>query len=148
LLYRAPIRLYGLRLGWLLGSRFVLLTHVGRRSGLPRHVVLEAIAFDRASGACLVASGYGMRADWLRNVLARPRVSYQVGRRRYAGSALPLPPAESGRALSEYAARRPRAARAMMRVIGQETDGSAESYARIGSDREHGVPLVSLRPDR
>ena len=29
---RAPVYLYRWRLGWLLGKRFVLLTHIGRRT--------------------------------------------------------------------------------------------------------------------
>ena len=33
---RLPIWLYRLHLSWLLGERFLLLTHTGRNSGLPR----------------------------------------------------------------------------------------------------------------
>jgi len=36
LAFRAPIWLYRAHLGWLLGYRFVLLTHTGRKSVLPR----------------------------------------------------------------------------------------------------------------
>ncbi|MEO2169431.1 MAG: hypothetical protein ABGY42_15180 [bacterium] len=36
LFFRLPIRLYQLRLGRLLGGRFVLLHHIGRKSGLAR----------------------------------------------------------------------------------------------------------------
>ena len=32
-MFKLPLLLYRLRLGWLLGRRFMLLTHVGRRSG-------------------------------------------------------------------------------------------------------------------
>ena len=38
-LFRAPIWLYRLGLGGLLGGRFLLLTHTGRTSGRPRQVV-------------------------------------------------------------------------------------------------------------
>jgi hypothetical protein len=40
MVFRLPIWLYRLRLGWVLGARFLLVHHVGRRTGLPRRVVL------------------------------------------------------------------------------------------------------------
>lgn len=36
LAFKAPLVLYRLWLGWLLGERFVLLTHIGRRTGRTR----------------------------------------------------------------------------------------------------------------
>jgi hypothetical protein len=41
----APVSLYRLHLGWLLGHRFLLLTHTGRRSGLRRQTVLEVMEY-------------------------------------------------------------------------------------------------------
>lgn len=61
-LFRAPILLYRLGLGGLLGSRFTLLTHTGRSSGRPRQVVLEVVGRHQASGGYLVASGFGLVA--------------------------------------------------------------------------------------
>ena len=40
---RLPSRLYDWRLGWLLGHRFLRLTHVGRRSGRRYRTVLEVV---------------------------------------------------------------------------------------------------------
>lgn len=145
-LVRAPIRLYRLGLGGLLGQRFLLLTHTGRRTGRPRQVVLEVVGRDEESGGYLVASGYGSRSQWYRNISRHPEVHVQVGRRHFDGVARPLPPAESGRRLSEYARRYPRLAVAMMRMLGHDVDGSAAGYQRLGADPEHGVPLVLLRP--
>jgi len=122
------------------------LTHTGRKSGRPRQVVLEVVGRDRPSGGYLVASGYGSRAQWYRNILADPRVRFQVGRHRYQGLARPLPPAESGRQLAGYAHRHPRAGAALLRAIGQQVDGSDAAYERIGSDPDQGIPLVALVP--
>ena len=36
LLMRFPIWLFCMHLGWMVGERFLLLTHTGRKSGLPR----------------------------------------------------------------------------------------------------------------
>lgn len=145
-LVRAPILLYRCGLGGLLGRRVVLLTHVGRRTGRRRQVVLEVVGRGEAAGSYLVASGYGSRAQWYRNVLADPEVTFQVGRRPRDGRARPLQPAESGRHLAAYARRRPRAAAALMRLIGHDVDGSPAAYERLGADPEHGVPLVLLAP--
>jgi hypothetical protein len=40
-LFRMPIYLYRLKLGWLFGSRLLLLNHVGRVSGKSRLTILE-----------------------------------------------------------------------------------------------------------
>lgn len=69
---------------------------------------------------------------------------FQAGWRRYVGLACPLPAAESGRWLAEYARHHPRTAASLLRAIGQDLDGSAAAYERVGSDREHGVPIVRL----
>ena len=72
---------------------------------------------------------------------------FQVGWRHYTGLAQPLPPAESGRRLRDYAHRHPRTAAWLMRAVGQAVDGSDAAYERVGSDCEHGVPLVAVTPD-
>jgi deazaflavin-dependent oxidoreductase (nitroreductase family) len=145
-LVRAPILLYRCGLGGLLRGRMVLLTHTGRITGLPRQVVLEVVGRGAEPDTYVVASGYGTRAQWYRNVVAEPRVIYQVGRRRVAGWACPLPAEESGRVLTAYAGARPRTAAALMGMIGHDVDGSGAAYARLGADPERGVPLVLLAP--
>ncbi|WP_052810138.1 nitroreductase family deazaflavin-dependent oxidoreductase [Streptomonospora alba] len=147
-LYRAPIGIYRLGLGRLLGGRFLLLTHRGRVTGRPRRVVLEVIGRDEQSGGVLIASGYGDRSQWYRNIRADPRVLVEVGRRRYRGTAVPLPPQESGRALADYARRRPRTAAGLVRALGHEPDGTDRLYERLGADPDGGIPVIALRPDR
>lgn len=76
--------LYRAHLGWMLGHRFLLLTHTGRTSGLKRQTVLEVMRHDRSTGMYVVASGWGAKADWLRNVTQTPAVIVQSGRERHA----------------------------------------------------------------
>lgn len=100
-LVRAPIWLYRLRLGFLLGHRILLLEHRGRRTGVPRYTVLEVIDRPRP-GSYVVAAGFGRRAQWCRNVLADPRVRISVGiHRGVEARAIPL----SGPAVSDTLAR-------------------------------------------
>jgi deazaflavin-dependent oxidoreductase (nitroreductase family) len=87
----------------LLGGRFVYLTVRGRRSGLPRHVVLEVIGSSPETGELVVASGWGRRAQWFRNVMANPRVHVRVGRRRFAADVVALSDSEAAEVLHEYA---------------------------------------------
>lgn len=141
-LFRLPIRLYRWGLGWLLGHRFVLVIHVGRRSGLPRQAVLEVVARDRAAGTVTVAAGFGPGSDWYRNLLAHPDVTIVVGRRRQAVRAVPLSGDEAGEVMVGYARRHPRAARALARFMGFRVDGSLDDYRALARE----IPFVRFDP--
>lgn len=79
--FRAPIVLYRVGLGGLLGRRLLLLEHRGRRSGPRRRTVLGVV--DREGATPVVVSGFGRRSDWLANVGADPAVKVTWGRRRF-----------------------------------------------------------------
>jgi len=53
---------------------FLVLTTRGRRSGLPRHTMLEHSLLE---GKVYVAPGWGQRTQWYLNVLSDPRVTVQ-----------------------------------------------------------------------
>jgi len=146
-LYRAPIWIYRLGLGPLLGGRFVLLTHRGRSTGEARQAVLEVLGRNDDTGAVLVASGYGDRSQWFRNVRAEPRVLFQIGNRRRRGVAEPLPARESGQVLAHYAQEHPVAATELMRGLGHDVADGLDDFERIGADPVNGVPVVRLLPD-
>ena len=145
---RTPIWLYRLGLGDLLGDHFVLLTHRGRTTGEPRQAVLEVLDTNTVTGAVLVASGFGGRAQWFRNIVREPRVLFQVGRERRRGTAMPLPAQESGRVLTHQAQKHPEAVDALMRALGHDVDGDPHLYERLGADHHHGVPVVRLLPEQ
>ena len=142
LLLRAPIWFYRLGLGWLLGKRFLLLHHLGRRSGLPRQTVLEVVKYHPDTVAYCVASGYGERSDWYRNLLKTPAARMQVGNRRMNVMAHPLTPEQSGEAMVDYARRYPKAARLICRQVGCQVDGSEDDYRAVGREA---IPFVELR---
>jgi deazaflavin-dependent oxidoreductase (nitroreductase family) len=143
LLWRAPIWLYRLGLGGLLGSHFVLLNHVGRKSGQPRQTVLEVVDRDEETGAIMIASGFGKGSDWYRNILKQPDVTIQLGRKKIAVTAVLLTPAASGQAMVDYAHRNPRAAKQLMRLVGYNVEGSDDEYFELGRDQ---VPFITLYP--
>lgn len=143
LLWRAPIWLYRLHLGWLLGERFLLLHHIGRKSGQPRQAVLEVAAHRTEPDEYVVASGFGFKSDWYLNVKKTPDVSIQVGRKKMDVTAELLSAEQSGERMVQYARKYPRSARNLCRVLGHETDGSATRYREIG---EKFVPFVAFHP--
>ena len=56
LAFRLPIYLYRLDLGWMLGHRFLLFVHLGRKSGLLRETVLEVLLHDPAARQSVVSA--------------------------------------------------------------------------------------------
>ncbi|WP_030380566.1 MULTISPECIES: nitroreductase family deazaflavin-dependent oxidoreductase [unclassified Streptomyces] len=138
--FRLPIRLYRAGLGPLLGKRFLLLHHTGRKSGLARQVVLEVVSYDKERDTWTVASGFGPTSDWYQNVRLRPDVALQFGRRRVAVTAHFLSAAEGGDVMVDYARRHPRAARRLAQLMGFPTDGSEAAYRKIGE----ATPFVRL----
>jgi deazaflavin-dependent oxidoreductase (nitroreductase family) len=139
-LVRAPIWVYRARLGFLFGSRLLMLEHTGRATGIPRQVVLEVIDHPDPD-TYVVASGFGRRAQWFRNVRANPRVRVQVrGRGPRPATARVLGPGEAGRVLAAYRRRHPRAWDRFRPVL-EETLGE-----HIG-ETDPVLPMVELRLD-
>jgi hypothetical protein len=64
LAFRLPIYLYRLHLGWLLGHRFLLLVHRGRKTGLLHQTMLEVVLYDPTIQESVVVSVWGEDADW------------------------------------------------------------------------------------
>ena len=115
-LARAPIALYRIGLGRLLGRRFVMVEHTGRVSGLRRRVVLEVI--DRSEGALMVAAAWP-GSDWYLNLQAQPRAVVSSGRVRSVPAwARVLEETEAESVFGRYTATHPRAARVLARALG------------------------------
>lgn len=141
-LFRLPIGLYRMHLGWVLGGRFLLLRHIGRKSGLPRQTVVEVVCHAAADDTYIIASGFGERTDWLRNLAHNPDVTIEVGRRKLAVRAQRLTLDEASAELRAYARRYPRAAQALGRFMGVTLDGSEAGVAAAAQ----AIPVVALRP--
>ncbi len=139
---RAPIWLYRLGLGGLLGGRLLLLSHVGRKSGKLRQAVVEVVGHDRTTGAYIVASGFGEKSDWYQNVMAHPEVTIQVGRKRMTAHAERLPLPQATEVMLEYNRRHPALLRNLAGILGYRTDGS-EADARFFAGV---IPMVTLTP--
>jgi deazaflavin-dependent oxidoreductase (nitroreductase family) len=142
LVWRAPIWIYRLGLGGLLGERFVLLNHVGRKSGQPRQAVLEVVSHDPETGAYVVAAGFGEKSDWYQNAMVHPQVSIQVGRKRMDARAERLPLAQATQVMLDYNRRHPAALRTLAGILGYRTDGSEADVRYLAGI----IPIVKLTP--
>jgi deazaflavin-dependent oxidoreductase (nitroreductase family) len=140
--FRLPIYLYRLNLGWLLGHRFLLLVHRGRRSSLRRETVLEVILHDSTNRECVVLSAWGKKADWYRNLQKTPAVEVQTGSERYRPVQRFLSPEEAYAALTHYESHHPWAAWIFAKLFGYPLVGS-EAARRAFAES---MSLVAFRP--
>ena len=137
----APIWIYKARAGALLSSRLLMLEHIGRKSGAWRNVVLEVVDHPTPE-TFIVASGFGSKAQWFRNIEANPRVRVYAGSRAPAdATARVLDRHEADSVLAAYRARHPRAW-AQFKPVLEETLGGPIH------DTDTELPLVELRLDR
>nr|WP_281497027.1 nitroreductase family deazaflavin-dependent oxidoreductase [Ornithinimicrobium sp. F0845] len=120
-------------LGFLLTRRILMLEHVGRTSGLARYVVLEVVLRE-SDTSLVVASGFGRRAQWFRNLLAEPRCHVSTGfTRRRPAVATVLTDAEGAAVLARYQQEHPGAWERLSAIIVEAT-----------GDPEPDIPLVRL----
>jgi deazaflavin-dependent oxidoreductase (nitroreductase family) len=107
---------------------------------VPRYAVLEVVDHP-ALDTYVVASGFGRKAQWFRNIRANPRVRVYVGGhapRRAAARVLDRQQAD--RTLAAYRGRHPRSWERFRPVL-EETLGE-----RI-TDTDTPLPMVELRLD-
>jgi deazaflavin-dependent oxidoreductase (nitroreductase family) len=139
----APSWLYRLRLGWLLGNRFMLLAHRGRTSGRVYRTVLEVVRYDPRTHESVACSGWGLRADWYRNIGANPPVAVETGGQRYENPSFRvLAPEENYPIVADYVRRLPSIARPLAYRLGVDVRGP-EEQRRAHSER---LLMVAFRP--
>lgn len=144
-LLRGPRVLYRWHAGWLLGHRFLLLRHTGRRSGAAYQTVLEVVHYDAASRTATCMSGWGTGADWYRNVMAGP-AAVTIGRRTFPVIPEVLDPDRAAAVLAGYEARnawmRPVVRRVLSNLSGLDYDGSDAARRELVAR----LPLVDFIP--
>lgn len=74
-MYKSPILLWRLGLGFIVGRLFLILTTTGRKSGAARHTAIE---YHRWKDRIYVVSGWGSKAQWYKNIMVDPRVTIQM----------------------------------------------------------------------
>lgn len=143
---RAPVVLYDWDLGWVLGRRFLRLTHRGRRSGRLFQMMLEVIGEQPEEHELFVMVGLGRRAQWYRNVQAGGAVEIAIGRERFQPTYREVSVSEAAAIVGRYEQRHRRLVGVvhlmLSRLVGWRYRGTATDRRRLVSER----PIIGFRP--
>lgn len=131
-----------------MGKRALALTHRGRKSGKTYTTVLEVVLFDADTSESVVASAYGIEADWYRNIRHEPATRIQTGRLDYVPEQRFLTDAEAREAAARFCKEHPWEARLIPRVL--PSIGAALTLDEQSAPEEQlgSLPMVAFRPGR
>ena len=145
-LFRAPVYLYRWRLGWLFGHRCLLLTHIGRRTGLRRQTVLEVVEYRKEGLEVVVVNGFGPDSDWLRNIELKGGEEVTVGTLHFAASHRFLGEEEAMKVMEGYEHRNrfitPIVRRGLSWILGWQYRGTESDRLRLVRQ----LLLIAFRP--
>ncbi len=120
---KLPLIGYRLGLGRMLGQRFMLLTHAGRKSGKTYRTVLAVLHFDERSRELWAVSPWNA-SNWYRNIQAAPALEVESAGVRYAPLQRSLSPEEIAAAFVEFRGRYPIFSRMVARIPGWKIDST------------------------
>ncbi len=141
---RLPIWLYRAHLGWMLGNRFLMLTHTGRKSGLPRQTVVEVVGHDKTTDTYYVASGWGEKSNWYQNIRKTPQVTIHVGGRKFRSKVEFIPSDKAIEVVSNYAREHPIAFNELSGIfLGERMKPGSDAPQRIAQK----MPMVAFHPE-
>jgi len=141
---RFPIVMYRLGLGGLLGGRFMLIHHIGRKSGQMREVVVEVVSHDKARDIYYVASGWGYSAQWYRNLVATSEVDIEVGWCKLHVRAESISPTDGAEILNQYHQQHPFTANQLSQIMGVDIrHASVDEMVEIV---RNSLPIVAFHP--
>lgn len=136
-IFKLPVFLYRAGLGWMLGTLFMQITHVGRHSGKIRRTILAVLRFDEKTREIYAVSAW-KGSDWYYNIQATPALKVEVGSTCYTPIQRTLTPEEITTAFMEYRKRHPIFSRIVCRIPGWKWDSSYEEFLTL-SQTLHGV---------
>jgi deazaflavin-dependent oxidoreductase (nitroreductase family) len=143
---RVPVWLYRWHCGWLLGHRFLLLVHTGRRTGRRHSTMLEVVQYRQDPFEVVVMSGFGRGSNWLRNLTAGGDAEIIIRTTRFPATWRELGEAEAAIVMADYEQRNRLAAplvrMVLGRLVGWRYDGSDAARHRLVRE----LPLVAFRP--
>jgi deazaflavin-dependent oxidoreductase (nitroreductase family) len=127
----------------MMGGRFLLLNHIGRKSGLKRQTVIEVVSHDETTGVTFVAAAWQNQSDWYRNIQQNPIVGVQVGNHRFQACAEEVSLQEAESQLWDYARKHPTAFRELVIImLGERLPPDKETCRKVAES----VPVISLNP--
>jgi len=141
---QSPKWIFRAHLGFIFGSRFLLLEHTGRKSGRVYQTPLEVASRDQDHDEYIVTSGTGTKADWYRNIKVKPAVAIWLGSHRYAVTQRFLPTAEAVERMKVYEREHPKTAARLEEMMGVSHDNTDESWMAMMEQ----IPMIGFTPQR
>lgn len=129
-IFKLPLFLYRLGGGWLLGKRFMCLTHIGRRSGKVRKTVLAVLRYDSKTREIMTISAWS-GSDWYKNIQVAPALQVETGFIRYAPVQRTLSSEDIARLFVDYRRKHPFFSRVVCRIPGWKWDSSYEEFVEL-----------------
>ena len=126
-IFKLPLVLYRLRLGWLLDHRFMQLTHVGRRSGKVRRTILAVLHFDAQTREIKAVSAWNA-SEWYKNIQVAPAQQVETGFTSYAPVQRDLSTEEIAQLFVDFRRQHPIFSRMVCRIPGWKWDSSYEEF--------------------
>ena len=108
---RLPVVFYRLGLNRLLGEQLILLNHIGRITGAHHQALVRVVGHKADPETYYIASAWGFKSQWPRNLLAHPEIVVQIGSRKLTVIAQLLTPEQGAHVLIDYRQHYPMAAR-------------------------------------
>jgi deazaflavin-dependent oxidoreductase (nitroreductase family) len=136
-IFKLPVFLYRLQLGWLLGNRFMQITHVGRHSGKVHRTILAVLRFDEKTKEVLAVSAW-KGSDWYYNIQASRALQVETGSVHYVPTQRMLSAEEITTAFMEYRKQHSIFSRMVCRIPGWKWDSSYEEFLELARTL-HGV---------
>lgn len=141
---RLPIWLFRLHLDRVLGDRFLMLIHTGRKSGQPRQTVIEVVRHDKETNTYYVVSGWGEKSDWYQNIRKSPQVTVQIRGLRFQSRAEFIPVEKAIEIVDAYARDHPVAFNELCGLfLGERMKPDSDALERIARK----MPMVAFHPE-
>jgi len=128
--FKMPLILYRLGLGWILGKRFMLLTHVGRRSGKVYRSVLAVLRFDEKTHEIQAVSPWSS-SNWFRNIQVTPALEVGTGSVRYVPTQRSMSTEDITALFIEFRRQHPIFSRIIARIPGWKINSSYEEFLEL-----------------
>jgi len=126
-------------LGWMLGSRFIIIEHEGRRSGRIYRTPVEVVAHHIEPLSWTVVAAWGDPPQWFANLQHRDARAVVVAGRRYDAPVQQIVDAdEANDLLVAYAFGHPLVARLLFRVLSWPAPRQPGAFRQIAES----VPLI------
>ncbi|HLO31201.1 MAG TPA: nitroreductase family deazaflavin-dependent oxidoreductase [Anaerolineales bacterium] len=137
-IFKSQLFLYRLGLGWMLGRRFMLLTHIGRRSGRVRRTILAVLRFDPQTKEIMAISAWSA-SDWYLNIQASPALEVETGRTRYVPQQRTLTPEEIATLFDAFRDKHPAFSRIVCQIPGWKWNSSLEEFLELARTLRSGA---------